>query len=469
MSTSRQLRQSRRVARNHNRFKPLALFPDRHIDFLNQENSARYEFGFSALLFIRTMQQMITPISLEWRVPKTDSVAQLAREFCRDLEVYNSRGEVGPFLREVHEQLGASHNAGIQLIDVNDSDGGEDFVRYISGKRFVSAPQYLNGRPQSFPNFSGDWPCFDPELRLARIPGGCFALIPDIPLVFDQSGRIIEKYSSHYARLLYFYDIDIKARLQNAIFLNGPAIVLRDDIWGLNYCHWIADWLIRLALLTPDERAAIHVIVSPLVARWQTDSLEACGIAPNHIVVIDQMQAVRCKELFVPSDLSAIYHPAFGASKWALEFLRAALLPSGVLREVEKENRRIYISRADAAGRRVSNEAALVDLLTARGFETVVLSRLSVWEQARLFASASAIVGVHGAGLTNTIFAREGSCLLEMFSPTYGTPAFFLLSRGRHVRYGCYVAQPNGTAERSQLDDITLDLDDFAIKCAEFL
>jgi capsular polysaccharide biosynthesis protein len=67
----------------------------------------------------------------------------------------------------------------------------------------------------------------------------------------------------------------------------------------------------------------------------------------------------------------------------------------------------------------VRDEQALLDILAEYEVEPIVVGELSVQEQLALFSSASVIVGVHGAGLTNLLFAPDDSMLIEIGgSPT---------------------------------------------------
>jgi capsular polysaccharide biosynthesis protein len=75
---------------------------------------------------------------------------------------------------------------------------------------------------------------------------------------------------------------------------------------------------------------------------------------------------------------------------------------------------RIYISRRDADDRRVLNEAELISELEKRGFDTVELSELSISEQISLFQEVDIVVGPHGSGFTNTIFA-DSTAIFEFF------------------------------------------------------
>ena len=50
------------------------------------------------------------------------------------------------------------------------------------------------------------------------------------------------------------------------------------------------------------------------------------------------------------------------------------------------------------------------------GFSVVDPSKLSIKEQMRCFKNANIIVGVHGGGLTNALFANNLQMLVEIFN-----------------------------------------------------
>jgi len=82
--------------------------------------------------------------------------------------------------------------------------------------------------------------------------------------------------------------------------------------------------------------------------------------------------------------------------------------------------RRIYVSRSEATKRRLENESDIRGVLEQFGYEVHHPETLSPLQQARLFAGAKRIAGVHGAGLANILYASKGH-LLEFFpgAPLY--------------------------------------------------
>ena len=97
------------------------------------------------------------------------------------------------------------------------------------------------------------------------------------------------------------------------------------------------------------------------------------------------------------------------------------LLRSGLGGVVTTTGRQpIYVSRRDGRsrtfGRIFSDDTATqVSALMARhGVREVVVSEMTVEEQLAAFGHASAIIGLHGAGLTNLLFAPDGCTVIEI-------------------------------------------------------
>jgi capsular polysaccharide biosynthesis protein len=120
--------------------------------------------------------------------------------------------------------------------------------------------------------------------------------------------------------------------------------------------------------------------------------------------------------------------------------------------------RRIYVSRADAADRRILNESELMSVLNKYGFERIVPGSLSFEEQVQTFADAEIILGPHGAGLTNIIFADE-TTLVELFG-SYQNACFFTLAQGVGHEYVSVMCRSNGSDMVVDVDTIEAVVDD---------
>lgn len=233
-----------------------------------------------------------------------------------------------------------------------------------------------------------------------------------------------------------------------------------------NFHHWLIDLLPRLGLVQRAGYALAdfdHVIVNHAARRYQLATLAHLGIDARKIIAADESLFVRADQLVVPS-LKAV-NQSFPAAD--LAFLRSAFLGSRVS---SQPSRRLYISRGDAAVRRLANEADLLPLLKARGFDIVIPSKLTLPEQARLFAHADIIAGPAGAGFANLVFATAPVRVIEIAPPGWlavyhwmisaraGLPHTILLGEGPVMR-----GVPDVSARER---DIVLDPDKLASQLA---
>jgi len=88
------------------------------------------------------------------------------------------------------------------------------------------------------------------------------------------------------------------------------------------------------------------------------------------------------------------------------------------------KRRRLFISRTDSGSRHLMNEGEVFASLQGFGFELIRLSELCFSEQVALFSEAELVVGAHGAGFSNLVFAPEGAGLIE-FVGQNPVPRFF--------------------------------------------
>ncbi len=205
--------------------------------------------------------------------------------------------------------------------------------------------------------------------------------------------------------------------------------------WHHNFYHWIIDILPRLGLL--DETSICAPLILPDTAKgFVRDTLTLLG---------RDFQTLGAgvhffDSLYLPSAMS----PTLDISRSKLSFLRNQVLPVMKRAASEPRGRRLYISRKDANIRRIRNESSLIDMLSARGFEVVTLSELSIADQVSTFADAEFIVGPHGAGFANLAFAREGTKFVEIFRKGHFSPSYYRIAQAIGCPYGVIVATPDG-------------------------
>ena len=115
----------------------------------------------------------------------------------------------------------------------------------------------------------------------------------------------------------------------------------------------------------------------------------------------------RFKELIVPS--MSNHHDGIIVPPLT-EWLRATF---GI--SVSNPHRKIFVSRQDALTRKLTNAGEV--FVALKGWEIVTLSAMSIRDQIRTFAEASAIITTHGAGLTNLLWCQKGTKIFEIGLP----------------------------------------------------
>ena len=288
----------------------------------------------------------------------------------------------------------------------------------------------------------------------------------------DASGYLLlESALGEYERLI---DASVRALLSgqlpfetrfqhtNVTGYDDPIFLLTGP-WSTEYYHWITDYLIQVfAIEAYRERVGRDplVLVPSNPPAWIRDSLSFAGIDDNRIlewaggrttfssvaVGGSHYHTISARESHAPS-------PTMIAQLG--DRIRAAV--PEVKADVADQAKRLYVSRADATDRRVRNENALMKVLDDYGFERIVPGKKSFAEQVQLFSEAEIVLGPHGAGLTNIVFATE-TVLIELFG-SYRNACFFVLAKEINHDYACVTCRPEGADLIINPNDVDAVLD----------
>ncbi|MEG4959087.1 MULTISPECIES: tetratricopeptide repeat protein [unclassified Microcoleus] len=197
--------------------------------------------------------------------------------------------------------------------------------------------------------------------------------------------------------------------------IDGSVAVL-SGLSGNVYFHWMVDVLPRIELLRLSGRDLAEIdwfLVNSCQHQFQRESLRILGIPEEKVLESDRLPHIQATELIVPSFAGYLGWPP----GWAMDFLRREFLKG--ITPSSSYPKRIYISRSKARYRRVLNEEDVVEVLEKFGFVSILPESMSLAEQIAHFYHADVIVAAHGSGLTNTIFCRQGTKVIELVSPHY--------------------------------------------------
>ncbi len=223
-------------------------------------------------------------------------------------------------------------------------------------------------------------------------------------------------------------------RLPDAQLLPGRIGVAVTPEAGTNYYHWILDALPRLLLL---KHATGHfanydsILLSGTGAPYEGESLAVLEVPDNKIRYVDSRHRFEIASAVIPS----MDHDAEIIAPWKIRALRHFVREGSA-------KRRLYISRARAAVRRVINENEVAPLLRAHGFEILALEDFSWREQTLLFAQATVVIAPHGAALANAVFCAPGTRITEISTRAGYRDWYLQLAAAAELRYNCIEAAP---------------------------
>ena len=379
--------------------------------------------------------------------------------------------EVADTIAAIGRVLRRLSNPHVELRDASTFPGAKQRLVFGGQVRMLAEPLHLTGMPVNFTEGGATAKSLD--FQVWEMPDAYLCHYPDVPMVVSPQGDAIARdVSSRFAGLVHYYETPLRQVLADAVRIDGTVVVIADDVRPLNFCHWMVDWLPRLAFLGEQvRRPDVYVAVPPLNADYQWETLRLCGIPRERVVQLGTMQGLHARKLLVPNDLTVPPHPGHKAAPWLTDYLRATLGYGTFLAGIDgaPRRRKLYVSRGDAPARRVLNETELIARLALLGYEPVSLTDMPIARQIATFAGASHIVALHGAGLANIVFSDTSTTLVEIFPSTYGMASYYVLSAGLGMTYASYISDRITAGERPQLDDVTVDVDDFMARWRHLL
>ncbi|KAL5990146.1 hypothetical protein ACLOJK_011043 [Asimina triloba] len=206
-----------------------------------------------------------------------------------------------------------------------------------------------------------------------------------------------------------------------------PAIIFTNGGYATNLFHDFNDVLIPLFLTSRAFRSRVVFVVDDFNSNWITKYRPILShLSAYQPIYASQDNRVHC---FPGAVVGLKYHSGFtcNASKtiggYSIKDFRRFLFDSFRLKEkngTAKNNPKnkptlVLISRTTT--RRILNEKKLIRLAQRVGFQVSVATpgRVSNLETfAQVLHSCDVLVGMHGAGMENLMFLREGAVLVQV-------------------------------------------------------
>lgn len=209
-----------------------------------------------------------------------------------------------------------------------------------------------------------------------------------------------------------------------ALELRGKVLVAAEG-YADSYWHFMVHTLVRLAVVMQTHPRDVfdHIVLTDGSKPFARQAMEMLGVPAEKIVSLRHTPRVRCERAYCGQFLSELVYP----HTLSMQLLRG-LFPTAMY-----GGKKLYIVRTGV--REITNHEEVRRVLEKRGFEVVRCETLSMAEQVKLFASADAIVGAHGAGLSNMVFSPRGTRVIECLAPRFVETIFWYMATSCGLDY----------------------------------
>ncbi len=283
--------------------------------------------------------------------------------------------------------------------------------------------------------------------------------------LFEEENVIIEKDNHRYSysvyscsnSRLYTDRIQDTAIVKNNYLLDEPSFQLRNNIFDKNieknivlkigtpniikkvdgsvlslltggggndnYFHWLFDVLPRIGIVEKIINLEnIDYYLCPNLNNWQIKTLQLIGINKKRCFSSVDYRHIQAKKIITTnhpwSKSNDVIHDIENMPNWISTWLQQKFIMHKSNRNFPKK---FYIDRSDSTSnlknyRFITNEHELIKYLKSQGFEIIKLSKLLFNDQIKLFNDAETIIGLHGAGLSNLIWCKKNTKIIELRS-----------------------------------------------------
>ena len=193
-------------------------------------------------------------------------------------------------------------------------------------------------------------------------------------------------------------DSEIKNSKVDRIIKN-PSFLITSHKSAFNFYHFLIDFLPRMSILEKSTRKGSPFMFSPHREVFQDQAMSL--LLGKKYPIYEESSGSLLLECGVMSRMTKLD---------AVDFYRER--SSHVV--AASDVKRIYVARRNASWRRIINETDLEPILQKLGFKIIYNEDFSLEEQISLFKSADFVCGPHGAGLTNIVFCKKNTSVLEI-------------------------------------------------------
>ncbi len=222
-------------------------------------------------------------------------------------------------------------------------------------------------------------------------------------------------FSLGFARAPYVRKPTLTQASTSKTIILAKVVSLRDT-GEENYFHVYNDILPKLFLLRDHNLLDDSVTIVVSKGLWEKEYFQTLK---NKSWLKDLNWHVQQDEWIETNHV--IFCKAYTHTKKYLQEIAAILKP------LPTDSQRIMLTRSRTSLRFIENEDEVFSILKSYGFHKVETTGMSLQQQAEIFARASHVVAIHGAGITNIIYRQHELHVLELFHYNEYLPFHYIM------------------------------------------
>jgi hypothetical protein len=211
-------------------------------------------------------------------------------------------------------------------------------------------------------------------------------------------------------KLMHSEDFEVDVALPEAsVYIESSSFLLGCGLFE-NYFNWTLRYVSKIQVY---QNAEIDKLIVPEpTKKYIGESLDFFNVSKGQLIYLDKI--TRVKKLTISSPVAL---GRYEISPQICLNLREhgsvkSLLPAG-------DFKYLYIPRRNVKIRKIINECEVDKYFASIGFKIFDNSEYSIAEQIAAFKSAAVVVSVHGAGLTNIVYCRPNTLVIELVPMGY--------------------------------------------------
>ena len=209
----------------------------------------------------------------------------------------------------------------------------------------------------------------------------------------------------------------LKSYLANGIDLDNGIWITDSWRWA-NYFHWLTDFLPKTILLNKKYPNSKFLLPKSFL-RQAPFVLSSLDLLEINYEIINEKTIYNFQNLKVLNNYSITGNQRKSLLKELNKSLRKIINLDQKLAYINEMPNFLYITRKEnknnfSSSRFIENEVEIFPILKKFNIKTISCEDLSFHKQLEIFSSCNFLISIHGAGLTNMIFMRNGGSILEL-------------------------------------------------------